>query len=73
MSAPAIATASPPETVTRVTLSDALAFGPGIWEDIQAQAESRSPFMSWEWHRAWADADPEATAEIGRASCRERV
>ena len=43
-----------------MTLSDALALGPGIWEDIQAQAESRSPFMSWEWHRAWADADPAA-------------
>ena len=62
MSAPAIATASPPETVTRVTLTDALALGAGSWDDIQAQAESRSPFMSWEWHRAWADADPAATA-----------
>ena len=45
-----------------MTWSDALALGPGIWEAIQAQAESRSPFMSWEWHRAWADADPEAAA-----------
>ena len=58
--APVIAVASPPEVAARMTLSDALALGPGIWEDIQSQAESRSPFMSWEWHRAWADADPDA-------------
>ena len=60
MSAPAVATRW--ETASRMSLSDALALGPDIWDGIQAQAESRSPFMSWAWHRAWADADPEAVA-----------
>lgn len=60
MSAPAVATKR--ETATRMSLSEALALGPDVWDEIRAQAESRSPFMSWEWHRAWADADPEAAA-----------
>jgi len=58
MSAPAIAAAR--ETAARMSLTDALGLGPDVWEEIQAQGESRSPFMSWAWHRAWADADPEA-------------
>ncbi len=50
------------ETTTRMRLSDALALGPDIWDGIQAAAPWRSPFMSWAWHRAWADADPEAAS-----------
>lgn len=37
--------------VSRIALSDALALGPAAWA-------SPSPFMSWSWHRAWADAMP---------------
>ena len=60
--APAPVVATLRQAVTRMSLSDALALGPHIWEEIEAQAESRSPFMSWAWHRAWADADPDAAA-----------
>lgn len=44
----------------RLPLSDALSLGLDAWEVLQAGAESPSPFMSWAWHRAWADAAPEA-------------
>ena len=64
MSAPAISTprGRGRDTASRMSLSDALALGPEVWDEIQAQSGSRSPFMSWAWHRAWADADPEAVA-----------
>ena len=42
--------------VTRMALSEALALGPAVWDAVLASTESPSPFMSWEWHRAWADA-----------------
>jgi CelD/BcsL family acetyltransferase involved in cellulose biosynthesis len=41
-----------------MSLSDALALGPAAWDAVLARAESPSPFMSWEWHRAWAEAAP---------------
>lgn len=44
--------------VTRMSLSDALALGPAVWDAVLARTEAPSPFMSWEWHRAWADAAP---------------
>ncbi|HET9384218.1 MAG TPA: GNAT family N-acetyltransferase, partial [Gemmatimonadales bacterium] len=62
MSAPAIATTRAGDTASRMSLSDALALGPEVWDEIQAQSGARSPFMSWAWHRAWTDADPEAVA-----------
>jgi len=43
----------------RMPLSDALSLGPAAWEALQERAESRSPFMSWAWHRAWADSSPD--------------
>ncbi len=46
--------------VTRQSLSDALAGGPAAWESLEASAATPSPFMSWAWHRAWADAVPAA-------------
>src|SRR5205823_9394586 len=46
--------------VTRLSLSDALALGPAVWDAVQARVESPSPFMSWAWHRAWADSAPVA-------------
>jgi CelD/BcsL family acetyltransferase involved in cellulose biosynthesis len=44
--------------VTRMSLSDALALGPAVWDALLASTEAPSPFMSWAWHRAWADAAP---------------
>ncbi len=58
----AAAVAARVETTARMPLGNALQLGPAVWEDVQAQAEARSPFMSWAWHRAWADADPDAAA-----------
>jgi len=46
--------------VTRMTLSDALALGPAAWDGVLARAAVPSPFMSWAWHRAWADVAPAA-------------
>lgn len=42
----------------RVPLPDALAFGPELWDQLLAQAGTRSPFLTWAWHRACADAVP---------------
>ena len=39
-------------------LSDALALGPAVWDAVLARAASPSPFMSWAWHDAWAEAAP---------------
>jgi CelD/BcsL family acetyltransferase involved in cellulose biosynthesis len=44
--------------VTRMSLLDALAPGPSAWDALLVRAESPSPFMSWAWHRAWADSAP---------------
>ena len=41
-------------------LVDALALGPVVWNSVLARAETSSPFMSWEWHRAWAESVPAA-------------
>ncbi len=46
--------------VTRMSLSEALALGPTVWDALLARSESPSPFMSWAWHRAWADSAPAA-------------
>ena len=46
--------------VTCVSLSDALALGPATWDGVLARAQAPSPFMSWAWHRAWADSAPAA-------------
>jgi CelD/BcsL family acetyltransferase involved in cellulose biosynthesis len=46
-----------------MSLSDALALGPPAWDAVQARAESPSPFMSWAWHRAWADSAPPAEVQ----------
>jgi CelD/BcsL family acetyltransferase involved in cellulose biosynthesis len=46
--------------VTRMTLADALALGPAAWDALLEQTPGPSPFMSWAWHRAWADSAPAA-------------
>ena len=52
--------------VTRASLWDALALGTDAWDALLARATSPSPFMSWGWHRAWADsAPPEELAASG--------
>ncbi len=53
--------------VTRMSLSDALALGPAVWDAVLACTESPSPFMSWEWHRAWADAAPASDVAASEA------
>src|SRR3989454_243218 len=47
--------------VSRVSLAEAIALGPAAWDAVLSSGP-RSPFMSWEWHRAWADAAPTAEA-----------
>jgi len=42
--------------VTRLPLADALEFGPRVWNDLLARSQAHSPFMSWAWHCAWAEA-----------------
>lgn len=53
--------------VTRVPLAEALALGFRAWEAVAARTESPSPFMSWAWHRAWADAAPRAQLDASEA------
>jgi CelD/BcsL family acetyltransferase involved in cellulose biosynthesis len=47
-----------PSRVEGVPLLDALALGPAVWDAVLARSASASPFMSWAWHRAWAEAAP---------------
>ena len=53
--------------VTRMSLSDALALGPATWEAVLAQVDAPSPFMSWAWHHAWADAAPASDVAASEA------
>ena len=56
-----------PVGVTRMSLSEALALGPAVWDGVLARAELPSPFMSWAWHHAWADAAPVAEVAASEA------
>jgi CelD/BcsL family acetyltransferase involved in cellulose biosynthesis len=47
---------------TRMSLPDALSLGSAVWDAVQARAASPSPFMSWAWHRAWADSAEDASS-----------
>ncbi len=49
--------------VTRTSLSDALQGGAAGWDGLLAGAQIASPFMSWAWHRAWADSAPTADVQ----------
>lgn len=44
--------------VARAPLADALACGAPSWDDLCERSACTSPFMSWAWHRAWADTAP---------------
>src|SRR5690349_1104565 len=48
------------------SLVDALAFGPGAWDPLLAHGTAASPFMSWAWHRAWADSAPPAELDASQ-------
>jgi hypothetical protein len=39
-------------------LAERLALGAQAWDPLSIDVESASPFTSWAWHRAWADAAP---------------
>src|SRR6266850_3678669 len=60
---------SPPTNVgvTGMSLSEALALGPDAWDALLGHAKSPSPFMSWAWHRAWADSAPLAELNASNA------
>jgi CelD/BcsL family acetyltransferase involved in cellulose biosynthesis len=53
--------------VTRVSLSDALARGRADWDAVFTRTDAASPFMSWAWHRAWADSAPPAEVAASEA------
>ena len=61
-------TQAPPATpgVTQTSLSEALAFGPDAWDALRARSTPPSPFMSWAWHRAWANSAPPAEVDATR-------
>lgn len=63
----AVAPAGSRGSVTRMPLSDALALGPAVWDALLATAVTPSPFMSWAWHRAWADTVPASDVAASEA------
>lgn len=52
----AIATAR--SSAARIRLAEALDLGPDVWDRLREQSGSGGPFLTWAWHRAWADAVP---------------
>ncbi len=50
-------------SAVRVPLAQALDLGPELWDDLRTRSEAESPFMTWAWHRAWAEAA--ASGEVG--------
>src|SRR6266508_150145 len=56
--APAPARAARRAAVTRMPLREALELGPDGWDALCERAHLSSPFMTWAWHRAWADTAP---------------
>lgn len=51
------------DAVERLSLADALALGSAVWDSVPAGASALSPFMTWAWHRAWADCAPPAEVQ----------
>ena len=52
---------------SRVALPELLENGPAVWDALDAH----TPFMSWAWHRAWAEAAPDAAASFALLSRRD--
>jgi GNAT acetyltransferase-like protein len=44
--------------VDLLPLDEALGLGPTVWDALRFELPIPSPFVSWAWHRAWADASP---------------
>src|SRR5690349_13181916 len=55
--------------VSRSPLVEALELGANAWDGLVTSAGSASPFMSWAWHRAWAESAP--TDEVGASEVLE--
>ena len=51
----------------RVPLTDALALGPDVWDQVLSRSGAGSPFLTWAWHDACADALPEAEVDSCQA------
>lgn len=51
----------------RVPLADALALGPDVWDQLLTRSGAASPFLTWAWHRACADAVPPEEVESCQA------
>ncbi|MDQ3995528.1 MAG: GNAT family N-acetyltransferase [Gemmatimonadota bacterium] len=60
-------TASGGDGVARLTLLDALAYGPQRWDGLAASLRVPSPFMRWAWHHAWAQSAPSAELQASFA------
>jgi CelD/BcsL family acetyltransferase involved in cellulose biosynthesis len=46
------------QDVARLSLVDALAWGPEAWDQLVRRSPTPSPFMRWAWHQAWLDTAP---------------
>ena len=44
-----------PSSAAVVPLADALDLGPVVWDELLGRAGTPGPFMTWAWHRAWAE------------------
>ena len=50
----------------RISLAEALDLGPSVWDNFLARSAMCSPFMSWGWHRAWAEGSEAEDVESAR-------
>ncbi|HEV8511355.1 MAG TPA: GNAT family N-acetyltransferase [Gemmatimonadales bacterium] len=51
----------------RVPLAEMLGLGAGIWDGLLVPGESSSPFMTWDWYRAWLAAAPKEEITASQA------
>jgi len=42
-------------TTARLSLVEALNLGSTVWDELLARSGTGGPFMTWAWHRAWAE------------------
>src|SRR5690348_13799150 len=56
-----------PRGVELVALREALAMGSDVWSGLQASSPTPNPFLSWAWHRSWADVATPSEVESSRA------
>jgi CelD/BcsL family acetyltransferase involved in cellulose biosynthesis len=54
------------QIATCVPLLDALNQGPAAWDRLLAGSPVASPFASWAWHRAWANAATQEDLDASR-------